>query len=115
MARRWLLACLWILAAGWAHAAAHGGALRWDQLSGGQRAALAPLQHEWPHFSADRRRKWLDIAARYPAMSPAQQSVLHQRMSAWVRMTPEQRRQARENYLAAGRAPQIRRQRAWSR
>ncbi len=114
MLRRLLFAWL-LLVAGVVHAAAHDSGLRWNQLSALQRTALAPLQHDWPRFSADRKRKWLDIAQRYAAMSPAQQSVLHKRMSAWIRMTPEQRRRARENFLAAGRAPQLKRQRAWQR
>ncbi len=88
---------------------------QWSQLSAQQRTALAPLQREWPRFDADRKRKWLDIAARYPAMSAAQRQMLQRRISDWVRMTPQQRRIARANYLATGRASLGKRQRAWQR
>jgi hypothetical protein len=88
---------------------------QWNQLNAQQRTALAPLQREWPRFDADRKRKWLDIAARYPAMSSEQRAMFQKRMSDWVRMTPQQRRVARDNYLATGRASLSKRQRAWQR
>ncbi|MBW8074678.1 DUF3106 domain-containing protein, partial [Metallibacterium scheffleri] len=83
--------------AGWAWAAAPAaGNADWQHLSPMQREALAPLQREWPRFSADRKRKWLNIAARYPAMSPQQRQMLQRRMVEWVHMSPRQRRIARE-------------------
>lgn len=85
----------------------------WQQLTAQQRAALAPLQTEWDRFGIDRKRKWLDIAARYPLMSAEQQATLHRRMGDWVRMTPQQRMAARENYLATGKAPTAARRQAW--
>ncbi|MHB1669705.1 MAG: DUF3106 domain-containing protein [Thiomonas sp.] len=87
----------------------------WQQLTPMQQAALGPLQAEWPHFDADRKRKWLNIAARYSAMSPEQRTTLHQRMVEWVHMSPQQRRQARENFLATGKAPLDSRKQAWER
>lgn len=89
--------------------------LSWQQLSPMQKEALAPLQPEWERFNADRKRKWLNIASRYPAMSPAQRATLHHRMTAWVNMTPQQRRMARENFLATGKAPLDSRKEAWER
>ncbi|MBU6511372.1 MAG: DUF3106 domain-containing protein, partial [Betaproteobacteria bacterium] len=87
----------------------------WSHLSAMQHQALAPLQGEWAGFSADRRRKWLNIAARYPAMSQQQREMLQRRMVEWVHMSPSQRRLARENYLATGRAPVQSRRKAWER
>ncbi len=115
-----LLGLTLMLASGWwlaAHAAnsATAGKPTWQQLTPMQQAALGPLQSEWPHFDADRKRKWLNIAARYPAMSPEQRTTLHQRMVEWVRMSPQQRRQARENFLATGKAPLDSRKQAWER
>ncbi len=87
----------------------------WQHLSAMQRQALAPLQGEWAGFSADRRRKWLNIASRYSAMSQQQREILQKRMVEWVHMSPGQRRLARENYLATGRAPVQSRRKAWER
>ncbi|WP_051849003.1 DUF3106 domain-containing protein [Thiomonas sp. FB-Cd] len=87
----------------------------WEQLSPMQKEALGPLQAEWPHFDADRKRKWLNIASRYPAMSVPQRATLHHRMAEWVQMTPQQRRLARENFLATGKAPLDTRKKAWER
>jgi hypothetical protein len=87
--------------------------LSWAHLSDTQHAALAPFAVEWDKFSDERKRKWLKIAARYPKMSPDAQKHLHERMIEWVRMTPEQRRVARENYQASKELPAQARQRAW--
>ena len=87
----------------------------WEQLSPMQKDALGPLQTEWAHFDADRKRKWLNIASRYPAMSLPQRATLHHRMTEWVHMTPQQRRLARENFLATGKAPLDTRKEAWER
>lgn len=115
--RRLILACA-LLACGLALAATPPRTdtpegTDWSHLSPQQRQALAPLQKEWPTFPTARRRKWLNIAARYPAMSPAQQAMLQRRMTEWVAMTPAQRNAARQNYLAAGRASLEARRRAW--
>jgi hypothetical protein len=116
--RQFLIACCVLLAACWmrAHAAEPVGAKpAWQQLTPMQKEALGPLQTEWERFNADRKRKWLNIAARYPAMSPQQRATLHRRMSEWVHMTPQQRRLARENFLATGKAPLDSRKEAWER
>lgn len=111
-----LTALLLILGASAAAAAGTpGDTTDWQRLSPVQREALAPLKGEWGHFSPDRRRKWLNIASRYPAMDAQQRLVLQRRMVEWVHMTPRQRRLARENYLATGRAPLQSRRQAWER
>ena len=46
-------------------------------------------------------------------MSPDAQKRLHERMSEWVRMTPDQRRVARENYQVSKELPREARQNAW--
>lgn len=91
----------------------HNDPYAWARLSDAQRAALAPFAPEWDQFSSERRRKWLRIAARYPKMSADAQKRLQARMTEWVRMTPEQRRVARENYQVSKELPAQARQRAW--
>ncbi|AOJ69490.1 MULTISPECIES: DUF3106 domain-containing protein [Burkholderia] len=75
--------------------------LSWARLTPQQHVALAPFANQWDSFSDERKRKWLKIAARFPKMSPEAQKRLQERMTEWVRMTPEQRRVARENYLVS--------------
>lgn len=87
--------------------------LSWAHLSADQHAALAPFASEWDTFSDERKRKWIKIAARFAKMSPESQKRLHERMSEWIRMTPDQRRVARENYVVSKALPPQARQNAW--
>lgn len=71
---------------------------RWSELTPAQRAALKPLERDWSTIEADRKRKWMDIAARMPNMPPDQRERVQARMTEWARLSPEQRGQARLNY-----------------
>lgn len=70
----------------------------WKELSRPQQMALEPLQKEWDGMEGLRKQKWLDIANRFGTMKPDEQQRLHERMRAWLKMTPEERRVVRENY-----------------
>ena len=70
----------------------------WKDLSPPQQVALDPLKGEWDHMEGVRKQKWLDIANRSSSMSPDEQQRIQERMRAWIKLTPEQRRVARENY-----------------
>ena len=70
----------------------------WAALTPEQKTILAPLQKEWGGMDAFRRKKWLGIAQRYPAMSPAEQATMQNNMREWARMAPEERKIAREKY-----------------
>ena len=67
-------------------------------LSAAQRDVLAPLGGDWNHLDDDRRRKWLDLAQRFPSMTPDEQARMRARMSYWSSLTPEERVEARERY-----------------
>lgn len=87
--------------------------LSWSHLSNAQHEALAPFAAEWDTFSDERKRKWIKIAGRYAKMSPESQKRLHERMMEWIRMTPDQRRVARENYQVSKALPAQARKKAW--
>ncbi|ASL42995.1 hypothetical protein bAD24_I05875 [Burkholderia sp. AD24] len=87
--------------------------MAWSRLSSADHLALAPFEPLWDSFSDERKRKWIKIASRYPKMSPDAQKRLHDRMTEWVRMTPDQRRVARENYQVSKELPRETRQNAW--
>ena len=70
----------------------------WKELSRPQQVALEPLQGEWDTMEGLRKQKWLEIANRYASMKADEQVRVHERMRAWVKLTPEERRVARENY-----------------
>jgi Protein of unknown function (DUF3106) len=87
--------------------------LSWANLTPQQHAALAPFAAQWDKFSDERKRRWIKIASRFAKMSPDAQKILHERMTEWVRMTPEQHRVARENYQISKAVPPQARQKAW--
>ena len=70
----------------------------WAELTADQQMVLAPLKADWESLDPERRRKWIGIANRYPKMKLEEQERVQRRMQAWAKLTPEQRRQARENY-----------------
>src|SRR5882724_1836609 len=82
----------------------------WKELSGPQRDALAPLAKDWDGFDRARKLKWLDVAAKYPQLSPDSQKRLHERMVEFSKLTPEQKRTARTNFQRAYELPMEQRQ-----
>jgi hypothetical protein len=85
----------------------------WSTLKPGQREALKPLERDWASFDSLGKRKWLEIAARYPAMPPEEQVRLQARMTEWARLTPQERGQARLHYQEAKQVPPQDRQASW--
>jgi hypothetical protein len=77
----------------------------WAELTAEQQQILAPLKTDWDSLDPERRQKWIAIAKRYPRMKAQEQERVQRRMQAWARLTPEQRRQARENYKHLAKAP----------
>jgi hypothetical protein len=71
---------------------------RWRDLSAPQRAALQPLERDWASTNASQKRKWLEIAARYPSMPAAERERISARMTEWTKLSPADRGRARLNY-----------------
>ena len=86
---------------------------RWSELTPAQRNALKPLERDWSHIEADRKRKWMDIAGRMPNMPPAERERVQARMTEWARLTPQQRGQARLGYQEARELSPADRQAQW--
>jgi hypothetical protein len=89
------------------------GGPAWHTLSSEQRAALAPLQSDWPAIDPTRKAKWLDLANRYPKMPASEQQRMQARMTEWARMSPQERAQARLNFQQAKQLPEQERQDQW--
>lgn len=73
----------------------------WRDLSPAQQVALGPLHPEWDAMDGLRKKKWLEMSRRFGSMNPTEQARVHDRMRQWMRLTPEQRSLARENYNKA--------------
>lgn len=70
----------------------------WAELSPQNQQILTPLAGEWNQLESWRKKKWLEIADRYPRMAVEEQQRIQRRMKAWVKLTPEERKAAREKY-----------------
>lgn len=81
------------------------GQPRWAELSLEQKQILSPLSHEWDRMEAYRKKKWLDIAKRYPGMKPEEQARVQSQMKDWASLTPDQRMHARKQYKTLQKAP----------
>ena len=82
----------------------------WSELTPPQQQILAPLQSDWDQLDALRRKKWVEIAGRYPKMKPEEQQRLQQRMTEWTRLTPAERKAARDRYQSLQKLPPQKRQ-----
>ena len=71
---------------------------QWQQLSGRERQALAPLAEHWVGISDTQRSKWLVIARNFDRMPVAEQQLMQTRMKEWAALSPVQRNQARLNF-----------------
>lgn len=73
----------------------------WSQLTDRQRQSLYPLEEVWDRITSVRKKKWLEIAERMESMSPEDKARLQERIQVWVNLTPQERKEARQNYLSA--------------
>jgi hypothetical protein len=78
---------------------------KWSELTVPQKIILAPLSDDWDSLEYYRQKKWLGIAARFPAMTPEEQRRIQGQMQEWGKLTPEQRELARENFITANQLP----------
>ncbi len=67
----------------------------WSELSRTEQTALEPLMTSWASMSPPQKRKWIALSRNYVAMPPAEKELLHSRMKDWVKLSPQQRINAR--------------------
>jgi len=70
----------------------------WAELPTDTQQILSPLGEEWNQLDSARKLKWLQIADRYPKMSKSEQERMQRRMKDWAKLTPQERKVAREKY-----------------
>lgn len=73
----------------------------WVELTPAQQQALTPLAAEWDKLDGLHKKKWLAISNKFATLQPDQQLRLQERMRDWAKLTPEQRRVARESFSRA--------------
>lgn len=73
--------------------------LSWGQLTANQKRILSPLEADWEQLSPDRKQKWTQVAIRFEKLPAAEQERLQSRMGEWTKLSPNERRIARDNYL----------------
>lgn len=79
-------------------AASDGGGATWKQLTPAQRRALAPLASSWNAISDAQKSKWLALSQNFAKLSETEQGKLHDRMTDWTTLSPQQRTRARLNF-----------------
>lgn len=94
-------------------AAAPVEGVSWSGLSPAQQRALRPLEAEWGRIDSPRRSKWIEIADKFPTMSPSEQARVQNRMAEWAKLTPRERGQARMNFREAQQVPAQERKAKW--
>lgn len=87
--------------------------LRWVELKPAQQSVLRPLEPDWSGIDAPRKQKWLELATRFPKMSPTEQGRVQARMAEWAKLTPTERGQARVNFQEAKQLPAQDRRARW--
>jgi hypothetical protein len=85
----------------------------WHELTPGQQTVLAPIERTWDENDGQRKRKWVELAARYPRMSADEQANAQKRIADWAKLTPTERRAARQNFQAAQQVDPDRRAAKW--
>jgi len=73
----------------------------WAELSADQRQMLAPLERDWNSLDEPRRRIWLEMAPGFARLPAEERDRLHERMRAWVALSPAERQRARVNFQLA--------------
>ena len=87
--------------------------VRWQSLTQAQRDALTPLERDWSGIDAQRKQKWLALAARFKTLPPDERARISARMSEWAKLTPAERGQARMRFEEARQVPATDRSARW--
>lgn len=70
----------------------------WHRLGQSQRLALEPLAASWDSLNPAHKRKWLEVSKNYPTLGHSEQVKMHERMTEWAALKPQERAQARLNF-----------------
>jgi hypothetical protein len=71
------------------------------------------LQQQWLKMSEAQKRKWLEVSKNHSKFSAEDKVKLQERMHGWVKLSPEQRAQARINFSTAKTLSPEEKQKQW--
>jgi hypothetical protein len=89
------------------------GSRTWTSLTPAQQTALQPLQDSWPTIDGVHKKKWVEIAEKFPNITASEQARIQGRMAHWAQLSPSERWQTRLNYLQAQRIEASQRSTQW--
>ena len=87
--------------------------ISWNKLSAPQKEILGPLESDWDSLGGERKQKWLQVAAKFSKLPSNDQERLKSRMREWAKLSPNERRIARDNYLQSLNIPSEKKAEAW--
>lgn len=70
----------------------------WAELAPAQQAALAPIGDLWNDLPAQQQNRLLQMTRRFEQLSDIKKRTVHARLRSWVKLSREDRQQARYNY-----------------
>jgi len=84
-----------------------------SSLSANQKSVLAPLEPFWDEMAEVRRKKWMEIANRFPSTGEEEQARVKIRMQEWATLSPAQRKLVRENFVDSQKVSKTQKQMQW--
>lgn len=87
--------------------------MRWSELQPAQQRALKPLEREWPTIDDRNKRKWQELAGRFPKLTAPEQARIQERMTAWAKLSTRERTEARLHFQEAKQLPAQDRKERW--
>ncbi len=85
----------------------------WSSLTSSQKETLATLQEDWSALSVEQRTKWVQLANRFEKLPEADRDRLKSRMSDWAKLSTNDRRVARANFIKSLDIPNDKKSEAW--
>ncbi len=94
-------------------AAAGEQGTRWSELQPAEKMALKPLEREWSTIDVRSKRKWQELAVRFPKLKPEEQARVQERMTSWAKLSTRERTEARMHFQEAKQLPAQDRKARW--
>ena len=85
----------------------------WSSLTSSQKETLATLQEDWSTLSVEQRTKWVQLANRFEKLPETDRERLKSRMSDWAKLSTNDRRVARANFIKSLEIPNDKKSEAW--
>ncbi|MDO9237625.1 MAG: DUF3106 domain-containing protein [Aquabacterium sp.] len=86
----------------------------WAELQPGQRAILQSLAGHWSTMDDAGRDKWVNVANRFPHLSPAEKQRMQERMGQWAKLPTQERGEARLRFQQTRQLSTDERQQKWA-